>query len=137
MDYGDDPPPPYQVLHEEYECPPPYPPPQYPGPREADVEGHDTDTYPVAPGPVTMYEPPPPDYMTRAIFVTICCFCPTGIFAIIKACKSRRACARGDFQAARDSAKKSFELSNISIRIGVLLILLSSVGLFPVLLLWT
>ena len=47
-DYGDDPPPPYQVLHEEYECPPPYPPPQYPGPREADVEEHDTDTYPVS-----------------------------------------------------------------------------------------
>ena len=39
-------------------------------------------TYPVA-GQQNM--PPPPDYFTRAIFVTLCCFWPTGILAIMKA----------------------------------------------------
>jgi hypothetical protein len=32
-----------------------------------------------------MAEPPPPDYMTRAILVTVCCCWPIGIFAIMKA----------------------------------------------------
>ncbi|XP_022314474.1 proline-rich transmembrane protein 1-like [Crassostrea virginica] len=126
MDYGDEPPPPYQA-HEGYRCPPPYSPPQYPGPQEVDVGGHATGTNPVAPGPVTMSDPPPPDFMNRAIFVTICCFWPTGIFAIMKASESRRACARGDFLSARDNAKSSRQLSNISIMIGGVLMLVTIV----------
>lgn len=32
-----------------------------------------------------MAEPPPPDFMGRAIFATLCCFWPIGIFALMKA----------------------------------------------------
>ena len=38
-------------------------------------------TYPVT----NQTGPPPPDYFGRAIFVTLCCFWPTGILAIMKA----------------------------------------------------
>lgn len=41
--------------------------------------------YIVAPEQMTMDERPPHDFMNRAICVTICCFWPTGIVAILKA----------------------------------------------------
>lgn len=74
---------------------------------------------------MTMNEPPPPDYMNRAIFVTICCFWPTGIFAIMKASESRSAYARGDVHSARSNSNSARQLSNISIMAGVASILVA------------
>ncbi|XP_061178039.1 proline-rich transmembrane protein 1-like [Saccostrea echinata] len=106
-------------------------PPQYPPQQVADHPGFppggytSTNTVLVAPGPMTMNEPPPPDYMNRAIFVTICCFWPTGIFAIMKASESRSAYARGDILSARSNANSARQLSNISIMAGVASVLVA------------
>ncbi|KAK3103135.1 hypothetical protein FSP39_016740 [Pinctada imbricata] len=79
-----------------------------------------------------MYEPPPPDQMTKAIFVTICCFWPTGIFAIMKASEARSAVARGDMGSARSYSNAARQLSNISIMAGVasILILIVIMGIY-------
>ncbi|XP_022307414.1 proline-rich transmembrane protein 1-like [Crassostrea virginica] len=122
-DFGNEPPPQYQP-NQGYGQPPQYAPQPYSDHPGFPAGGYTTNTVLVAPGPVTMNEPPPPDYMTRAIFVTICCFWPTGIFAIMKASESRSAYARGDFQSARSNANSARQLSNISIMAGVASVLI-------------
>ncbi|KAK3612498.1 hypothetical protein CHS0354_024468 [Potamilus streckersoni] len=62
----------------------------------------------------------PQDYINRAIFATLCCFWPTGICAIIKACDARQALARGDVASARESSESARKLTMISIIAGVL-----------------
>ncbi|KAL5007488.1 hypothetical protein ScPMuIL_016294 [Solemya velum] len=79
----------------------------------------------VAPGPVTMAEAPPPDYMGRAIFATLCCFWPIGIFALWKASTARSDYARGDFAAARANSQSARTMSNIAIIAGVVSIIIS------------
>ncbi|XP_033752723.1 proline-rich transmembrane protein 1-like [Pecten maximus] len=81
----------------------------------------------VVPPPQTFSEPPPPDYMNRAIFTTICCFWPVGIFAIMKASEAKNAYARGDFQGARSSSNSARQLSNIAIFAGVASIVVSMI----------
>uniref|UniRef100_K1RGZ6 Proline-rich transmembrane protein 1 n=1 Tax=Magallana gigas TaxID=29159 RepID=K1RGZ6_MAGGI len=73
----------------------------------------------VAPEQMTMDERPPHDFMHRAICVTICCFWPTGIVAILKASEARNAYARGDIEAAKRSTHEAHQMSNISILIGL------------------
>lgn len=75
--------------------------------------------YMVAPEQMTMDERPPHDFMHRAICVTICCFWPTGIVAILKASEARNAYARGDIEAAKRSTHEAHQMSNISILIGL------------------
>lgn len=123
-DYGDEPPPQYQPSP-GYGYPPQYPPQQYTDHPGFPPGGYSTNAVIVAPGPMTMNEPPPPDYMNRAIFVTICCFWPTGIFAIMKASESRSAYARGDVHSARSNSNSARQLSNISIMAGVASILVA------------
>ncbi|XP_055998113.1 uncharacterized protein LOC125646748 isoform X1 [Ostrea edulis] len=94
-DFRNEPPPQYQP-NQGNGYPPQYQPPQQYAPQYTDhpgfpAGGYSANTVVLAPGPMTMNDPPPPDYMNRAIFVTICCFWPTGIFAIMKASESRSA----------------------------------------------
>lgn len=110
----DEPPPQYQPSP-WYGYSPYYPPPQYTDQPGVALEQSFTNPSNVAPGPMRMDEPPPPDYMNRAIFVTICCFWPTGVFAIMKASESRSAIARGDMESARSSSSTARQLSNISV----------------------
>ncbi|OWF36528.1 proline-rich transmembrane protein 1-like [Mizuhopecten yessoensis] len=81
----------------------------------------------VVPPPQTFSEPPPPDYMNRAIFTTICCFWPVGIFAIMKASEAKNAYARGDFLGAKSNSDSARRLSNIAIFAGVASIVVSMI----------
>ncbi|XP_076115040.1 proline-rich transmembrane protein 1-like isoform X1 [Mytilus galloprovincialis] len=97
----------------------PQKPQDHPGFPPAPGTGYQTQYNVVAPGMVTMAEPPPPDYMTRAIMVTVCCFWPIGIFAIMKASESKSAYARGDLAGAKENSRSAKQLSNIGIAAGV------------------
>ncbi|XP_041366607.1 proline-rich transmembrane protein 1-like [Gigantopelta aegis] len=79
----------------------------------------------LAPGGVPMAAPQ--DYMCAAIFVTLCCFWPTGIIAIMKANDSRVAMARNDVMSAHSSAKSAKTMINISIIVGIIAIILTAV----------
>lgn len=91
----------------------------HPGFPPAPAPGYQPAYNVMAPGYVTMAEPPPPDYMTRAILVTVCCFWPIGIFAIMKASESRAAYARGDLHTSKEMSMSARKLSNIGIAAGV------------------
>ncbi|XP_005112919.1 proline-rich transmembrane protein 1 isoform X3 [Aplysia californica] len=73
-----------------------------------------------------------PDRMGLAIFVTLCCFWPLGIVAIMKASESRSALNHNDFVAANKHAESSKRLSLISIGCGVvsLIIVIVCVAVF-------
>ncbi|XP_046582835.1 proline-rich transmembrane protein 1-like [Haliotis rubra] len=66
---------------------------------------------------------PPQDHMCGAIFVTLCCFWPTGIIAIMKANDARCAMARGDMVSANLAAKSSKQMINISIIVGIIVLI--------------
>ncbi|XP_060074777.1 proline-rich transmembrane protein 1-like [Ylistrum balloti] len=123
--YGQPPPPRYDCLPQQQ----PYGAPMYQGDHphfQPQVAPGQSQIH-VVPPPQTFSEPPPPDYMNRAIFTTICCFWPVGIFAIMKASEAKNAYARGDFQGARSSANSARQLSNIAIFAGVASIVVSMI----------
>ncbi|XP_070564700.1 proline-rich transmembrane protein 1-like [Ptychodera flava] len=66
----------------------------------------------------------PPDHLALAIFATVCCFWPTGIFAILRASDARSAAAANDLNRAWDYANKARKLSWISIGIGIAIFML-------------
>ena len=72
--------------------------------------------------------PPPPvnqtPYLIWAILVTIFCFLPLGIPAIVYAAKISSALSAGNYQLAVDSAKKSKMFSIIGACIGAALIII-------------
>ncbi|XP_025084750.1 proline-rich transmembrane protein 1-like [Pomacea canaliculata] len=72
-------------------------------------------TQPVAAVPVVHSVP---DHMGLAIFTTLCCCWPIGLFAIMKASESRTALASGDFQRAQTLSQDSRRLSLFSIAGG-------------------
>ncbi|XP_077978571.1 uncharacterized protein LOC144434008 [Glandiceps talaboti] len=72
----------------------------------------------------------PPDHLALAIFATVCCFWPTGIFAILRASDARVAAARNDLTTAWDHANKAKKMSCVSIGIGIALILLIMLFMF-------
>ncbi|XP_025084739.1 proline-rich transmembrane protein 1-like isoform X2 [Pomacea canaliculata] len=47
------------------------------------------------------------DHMCLAIFTTLCCFWPIGIFAIFRACEARKARATGYFELAQTLSRVS------------------------------
>ncbi|XP_071851942.1 proline-rich transmembrane protein 1-like [Apostichopus japonicus] len=67
----------------------------------------------------------PNNYMALAIFVTICCFLPTGIAAIVFSSRVKDLFNRGDVDGAQDAAAKAKKLSLISLVIGLILITIS------------
>ncbi|XP_025084746.1 proline-rich transmembrane protein 1-like isoform X1 [Pomacea canaliculata] len=83
-------------------------------------------TQPVAAIPVVHSVP---DNMGLAVFATICCCWPIGIFAIMKASESRTALASGDFQRAQTLSQQSrrFALFSILGGIGSVIIVIISV----------
>ncbi|XP_071812809.1 proline-rich transmembrane protein 1-like [Apostichopus japonicus] len=62
---------------------------------------------------------PPRDYFAEAILVTICCFWPTGIVAIIKASEVQQAAARGDRDMAERSSVSARKFVCLTLGIGV------------------
>ncbi|KAL5007132.1 hypothetical protein ScPMuIL_015938 [Solemya velum] len=62
---------------------------------------------------------PPGDYFGFAIFVTICCFVPTGIAAIVLASFARNYMDRGDYENARSRSKAALILCIVSIILGL------------------
>ncbi|KAK6190088.1 hypothetical protein SNE40_002023 [Patella caerulea] len=67
--------------------------------------------------------PPPQDHMCAAVFVTLCCFWPTGIIAIIKAMDARNALERGDLMTAQNSARSAKQMVTISVIVGIISII--------------
>ncbi|KAH9490115.1 Proline-rich transmembrane protein 1 [Bulinus truncatus] len=67
------------------------------------------------------------DHMTAAILVTLCCFWPTGIIAILRASEARSAMARGDVAAAASHSRSAKSMVTISIVIGVISIILLTI----------
>ncbi|XP_059825219.1 proline-rich transmembrane protein 1-like [Hypanus sabinus] len=61
----------------------------------------------------------PHDYLPIAVLTTICCFWPTGIFAIIKALETRAAVSRGDYLSAQISSRQARNYSFISLAVGI------------------
>ncbi|XP_055899037.1 proline-rich transmembrane protein 1-like [Biomphalaria glabrata] len=71
------------------------------------------------PAHAVIIQKPPNDILITAVFVTLCCFWPTGLVAIIKASDARSAVARGDLVYADSSYQTAKTLVNISIGIGL------------------
>lgn len=119
------PPPPYSQAYNQGGYGPNYPPQgqsAYPAGYSQPAPGYynqNQTSVLVAPGAVTMNQPPPPDHMNLAIFVTLCCFWPTGIIAILKASEARSAINRGDILTAQSSSRSAKQMANISIIAGI------------------
>ncbi|XP_077981741.1 proline-rich transmembrane protein 1-like [Glandiceps talaboti] len=65
---------------------------------------------------------PPPDYLYFAVFVTLCCFWPTGLVAIFRSMDVRKASAGGDSYAAVEASHSVKQLSWISVGVGLTII---------------
>ncbi|XP_025084740.1 proline-rich transmembrane protein 1-like isoform X3 [Pomacea canaliculata] len=65
------------------------------------------------------------DPLCLAIFTTICCFWPIGIFAIFRASEARTAQATGYFEPAQTLSRESRRLSLIGIGIGCIGIIIT------------
>jgi hypothetical protein len=63
---------------------------------------------------------PPQTYLVPSILVTIFCFLPTGIAAIVFAAKAGSSTTVGDFQGAADASRKARMLVFVSVGIGLL-----------------
>ncbi|XP_053384070.1 proline-rich transmembrane protein 1-like [Mercenaria mercenaria] len=64
-------------------------------------------------------QPPAEDHMIAAILVTVFCFFPTGILAIMRASDAKAAASYGDMQSADRHAKSAKKMINISIIAGI------------------
>ncbi|XP_071853266.1 uncharacterized protein [Apostichopus japonicus] len=74
------------------------------------------------PAPVTIVrttQVQPNDYLVFAILVTIFCFWPTGIVAIVFAAKVRSLFSSGDIQGAEQASASAKLWSKISLGIGI------------------
>ncbi|KAJ6653434.1 hypothetical protein lerEdw1_009187 [Lerista edwardsae] len=83
---------------------------------------------PPTPG-IAILEPrrPPHDYLPIAILTTICCFWPTGIFAIIKAVQVRTAISQGDIVTAEIASREARNCSFISLAVGIAAMVLCTI----------
>jgi len=75
----------------------------------------------------TVSQASPPNYLGLALFVTFCCFWPTGICAIVKSTEVNNAFARGDHAGAKAASDSARKLSYISIGCGIASIVISVV----------
>lgn len=74
---------------------------------------------------------PPNNYLIFAIFTTICCCLPTGIYAIIRATKVNTYFAMGQYDMARQASEDAKRWSIIGLIIGVVCNILGfALGLF-------
>ncbi|XP_048770717.2 calcium-binding protein P-like [Ostrea edulis] len=81
------------------------------------------------PGPATMVisQPPQQDWMVPAILSCLCCFWPTGIFAILAANRAKNAAAVGNAVEAQEQSRRARTLVITSVVIGIIVIGLSIV----------
>lgn len=64
------------------------------------------------------------NHLAKAIFSTVCCCVPFGIAAIIFAAQVNGKIDRGDYQGAKESADKADSWANISIVMGMIIIII-------------
>ncbi|XP_061177632.1 proline-rich transmembrane protein 1-like isoform X1 [Saccostrea echinata] len=108
---------------------------QYPGsqyPPQGGVQGQYPGQFQqhnvvvAQPGPtMVVAQPPQQDWMVPAILSCLCCFWPTGIFAILAANKAKNAAAVGDVAEAQEQSGRARTLVIVSVVIGVIVIALS------------
>ncbi|XP_070574439.1 proline-rich transmembrane protein 1-like [Ptychodera flava] len=67
----------------------------------------------------------PDDYMGLAIFTTLCCFWPVGIFAILKARDVHKRTWQGDTSGASEASRAARRLSFIALAIGIVGLVIS------------
>ncbi len=95
-------------------------------PRQQDAAGQPRP-HAYYPPPTSPPPPPPPgvkNYMIPAILVTVLCFVPTGIAAIVYAAKVNPALQLGDFAEARRASARAKMLCWISLAVGIAFLLL-------------
>jgi hypothetical protein len=68
------------------------------------------------------YGTPIPNYLWQSIVVTILCFWPTGIPAIVNASRVQSRQAMGDIQGALDASKKAKTWTIVSLVVGLVVI---------------
>lgn len=71
---------------------------------------------------------PRTDYMVPAVLSCLCCFCPTGIFAILAASRANSAAAEGDFVEAEAQSSRARTLVIISVVVGIIVIVLGIIS---------
>ncbi|XP_002737561.1 proline-rich transmembrane protein 1-like [Saccoglossus kowalevskii] len=118
-DYGT-PPPPYPATAPGGQGYPAQPPPNYGQSLHASTN---ITNVMYQPGQnvtmTTITQSRPADYMGLAIFATICCCWPIGIFAIIKASQVGSSFNGGDYAGAKEASDSARKLSYISIGCGI------------------
>ncbi|XP_062592943.1 proline-rich transmembrane protein 1-like isoform X2 [Saccostrea cucullata] len=67
------------------------------------------------------------DWTLPAILSCLCCFWPTGIFAIFAACKANAAAAEGDEVEAQAQSRLARSLVVTSVVIGIFIMILSAI----------
>ena len=72
------------------------------------------------------------NHLAKSFLVTLFCCLPFGVIAIVHAASVDGKVASGDVAGAQEAAKKANYWANISLRLGILVILLSvAVNLLP------
>ncbi|XP_070559123.1 proline-rich transmembrane protein 1-like [Ptychodera flava] len=104
-----------------------YPQAMPPPPQQPTQFTSANNTVVVAPAPQTMIhvQRVPDDHMGLAIFATICCFWPVGIFAILKARDVHKRAYEGDMMGSEQASRSARMLSLVSLGVGIGIIVLS------------
>ncbi|XP_078337874.1 proline-rich transmembrane protein 2-like [Crassostrea virginica] len=103
-----------------------YPPQgQYPGYNYGERDSwkrHDTTAVVTEPGLASMVIELAPhrDWMVPAVLACLCCFWPTGIYAIMSASKGNAAAARGDVEEANRLSRTTRGLVIASLVLGII-----------------
>ncbi|XP_062592942.1 proline-rich transmembrane protein 1-like isoform X1 [Saccostrea cucullata] len=81
------------------------------------------------PGPAIMVisRPARQDWTIPAILSCLCCFWPTGIFAIFAACKANAAAASGNDEEAQVQSNRARSLVVTTVVIGIFIMILSAI----------
>ncbi|GCD47930.1 CD225/dispanin family protein [Streptomyces paromomycinus] len=100
--------------------PPQYQPPQYQPPQYQPPQYQQSQYQPPQYGPgYQQYARPPQNYLIPAILVTLFCFLPTGIAAIVFATQVNAKAGTGDWAGAEAASKKAKLWTFISLGIGL------------------
>ncbi|XP_052707739.1 proline-rich transmembrane protein 1-like [Crassostrea angulata] len=116
----------------------PYPGKQYLYPDVAKYPGNEnqgTQGQPLMTTGVTQPEAVPSvsshkSMVGAAILSCLCCFWPTGIFAIVAACKAENAAARGDAIEVTVQSRLARRLVIISVLVGLICVALAIIEIF-------
>lgn len=73
-------------------------------------------------------EKPPENYIGPAIAACLCCFFPTGLCALIIACRAQCLVEAGELEKARKVAAQALNLLIATVAIGVIIDVLAAIG---------